>query len=583
MASFPGYFRAFFLTAATAVVTASAALTFTLPATAQGVIPGPAEPGRAEAEVRDIPVTRRSKPPAVIPSEAAATDFPDADVSLTLNEVIVEGSTVFDAGDFTSLYAEFIGKEVPVSAIFQIAEQATALYRRKGYILSQVIVPPQEIDGGVIRLQAIEGFVDKVIVEGEDGSWRDLVRKMTEKITRSRPLHSKVLERYLLLAGDLAGLTVNGVLAPSEDTPGAATLTVKTKLDRFDAAFLVTNDGSNFVGPFTGAAGITLNSIAGQHERIGLRAQTASSTRELFFVEGFAAVPFGTEGLTAYGRVSNSDSDPGNGLERFGVANGSLYVTGGLRYPVIRSRRMNLFVDAQFDWIDLSSDSSAFGLLSDDNLRVLRLSADFDFADVFLGARMPGVTTISARISQGLDAFGATQVNDPLASRANAGGSFTAVRAEIQRYQKLPVSRFSLLLAARGQYAGEELLASEEISFGAIDYLRGYDPSAILGDRGVAGKAELQFTQTLDENVPFIDRFQLYSFYDTGYVENLNFYGAGLNRGDVLHSTGGGVRLAFLDKFDLDLGLAYRMNDSTSATTFGSDRIRGYFRLTGEF
>ena len=35
----------------------------------------------------------------------------------------------------------------------------SARYRNDGYILSQVIVPAQSVEGGVVRLQAIEGHV----------------------------------------------------------------------------------------------------------------------------------------------------------------------------------------------------------------------------------------------------------------------------------------------------------------------------------------------------------------------------------------------------------------------------------------
>lgn len=546
-------------------------------------LPGPAQPGQAERAVRDQPlVPRRTADGVPLPGEAA-TVFPDTAVAFTLKAVVIEGSSLYDAAALRPLYAEFIDRTIPVTTVFAIAERATAFYRSNGYILSQVVVPPQEIDGGTVRLQVVEGFVDKVIVEGEDGSWRDLVQRMTDKITRSRPLHSSVLERYLLLAGDLAGLTVRGVLSPSEATPGAATLTVRSELDRFDAAFQIANYGSDFVGPVLAAGGLTGNSLLGQHERVGVRVQTATQTSELLFTEIFAAVPVGTEGTNVYGRFSNSDSDPGNGLERFDIANDSLHAAAGIRHPLIRSRRRNLFIDGQFEWIELESKSTVFGDLSDDRLRVVRVGADFDFVDAWFGGAMPALTTISVRLSQGLDLLDATDSGDPLASRPNAGATFTALRGEVQRYQRLPLEGVTVLVAARGQYAARPLLAGEEIGFGGLDYLRGYDPSTLLGDRGIAGKLELQVERAFGPAVPAIDRAQLYGFLDSGVVENIDFNGPGNNRTTTLHSTGGGVRIGLGGRFELDLGVAVRLNRSTSVTRFGGDRWRAMARLTGTF
>ena len=552
-------------------------------ALAQVTIPGPAQPGRAEEWLRNLPISPYRISPGPIVREGEGAGLPDVDLSLTIKKVVIEGSTVFDQGDFQPIFSKYTGREVPVAVIFQMAAEATAFYRGKGYILSQVIVPPQEVDGGVVRLQVVEGYVDNVVVEGEDGSRRDLVLAMTSKITRSRPLHSDDLERYLLLAGDLAGLQVQGFLSPSSSAPGAATLTVKTTYDRFEAAFQVANYGSEYVGPWTGSFGITENSLLGLHERIGVRLQTAPSVDELLFGEIVGSVPIGTEGTTVYGRLSNSASDPGNGLQQFGVTNDSLYVTVGARHPLIRSRRQNLFIDGRFDWVDLNSDSTTFGDISDDKLRVLRLTADYDFVDSWFGALMPAVTTISGRISIGLDAFGATKSGDPLASRTGADGTFTTLWADFQRQQRLPMRGVNLLVAARGQYAFEELLSSEEIGFGGMDFLRGYDPSTILGDRGIAGKAELQYTRPVDFG-QYLQSYQLYAFLDAGVIENINFDGLGNNKTNALYSTGGGIRLASANSLEFDLGLAALLNDNrNNVKNLGTDNLRLLFKVTGRF
>lgn len=554
------------------------------PAAAQVVIPAPAEPGRAEQSLRERPVTPEAVLPVEAPPPDAAAPPPGADeVPFILSDVRIQGSTVLDELDLRPLYADLLGREVTLATVYRIADEATALYRNRGYILSQVYVPPQQVADGVVTLQVVEGYVEDVVIEGETGG-RGLVERMVRKITHSRPLHIDVLEHYLLLAGDLAGVDVRGVLSPSETTQGAATLTVIVDYDRFEGSAFLDNLGSEFVGPWTFGGGMTANSLFGAHERLGFRFKTATQTNELAYAELFADVPIGTEGTTLYGQAAFSESEPGGGLQQFNLVNNSFYGKIGVRHPVIRTRRASLFLDAGFEWADLESDTETFGLISEDKLRVVRLAALGDVSDTLFG--LPSVTTYFMQVSFGLDAFDATSKSSPLSSRPGADAQFASVRADIRRYQGLGANGLTLLMAARGQYTDEPLLASEEIAFGGTDYLRGYDPSAVSGDRGLAGTLELQYQRALQEALLF-DRYQLYGFYDAGVVEDIDYGAPGVTRSETLQSAGAGVRLAARNNLEMDIGLGYKLNEvdpgGADPDTIDSDKLRVLFRINAGF
>lgn len=559
-------------------------LGFANSALAQVTIPGGAEAGRNTETVIRQPLAPLADSAAATSGNEVEIVAPETGTTFVLKGIEVSDSTVFSTDDFKALYADYLGTEIEVGIVFKIAAKATALYRSEGYILSQVIIPPQEIDGGIVKLQAVEGFVDNVIVEGELGSNRGLVAAYGEQIKASRPLRADKLERYLLLAGDLAGLKIEGIFSPSPNTPGASTLTMKSEYDWFEGTFAAVNSGSDEVGPWTGDAQLTFNSVLGMHERITLKGGLAGEFDELQVGEIQVSAPVGYEGTNIFGRYSFSNSNPGNGLQAFGINSTGSRWTVGVKHAVIRSRSKNLFLGVQFDWDDLKSTSSAFGTLSDDHLRVVRAVADFDFVDTALGSQMPALTTVRATVSQGLDIFGATTNASPAKSRTNADGSFSSISAEVQRLQKLGNSGFGVLLAARGQYASEPLLASEEFGFGGMDYGRGYDPSSIVGDRGLAGKIELQFTQSVDGPAAnFLETYQFYTFVDGGIVENLNFDGLGNSAALDLWSAGAGVRLGLVNNIDMDLAIAYRGKASNSVQNLGNNRLRALFKLEATF
>ena len=77
-----------------------------------------------------------------------------------------------------------------------IANRITARYRNDGYILSQAVVPRQDLRDGTLHIRVVEGFVNRVTVEGDgkDADSRGLVERYGQKITQDRPLKMKTLE-----------------------------------------------------------------------------------------------------------------------------------------------------------------------------------------------------------------------------------------------------------------------------------------------------------------------------------------------------------------------------------------------------
>ena len=127
------------------------------------------------------------------------------------------------------LYADLIGRKVTLQQVYDLAQRITAKYGSDGYVLSRAIVPPQELDpnGAVVRIQVIEGYIDRVEWPPQLAAYRDFFSHYAAKITAERPVNINTLERYLLLAGDLPGLKFKNSLKPHPTKPGAATLVVE--------------------------------------------------------------------------------------------------------------------------------------------------------------------------------------------------------------------------------------------------------------------------------------------------------------------------------------------------------------------
>ncbi len=190
-------------------------------------LPGAVLPGQIEQQFKKEPQIRAGQPErVVVPEVDQPVPSSARGIRFKLTKVVIEGATVYSESELRSVYQDRLDQEVSLAEIYQIASLLTAKYRNDGYILSRVIVPVQSIEGGEVRLKAVEGYVARVTIDGTTG-WRKLVQRYAAQITKSRPLKNSVLERYLLLMNDLPGAFARATIKPSPSEPGASEMIVE--------------------------------------------------------------------------------------------------------------------------------------------------------------------------------------------------------------------------------------------------------------------------------------------------------------------------------------------------------------------
>jgi hemolysin activation/secretion protein len=490
-------------------------------------------------------------------------------VRFTLAEIIVEGATVYPSDVLLAPYRARLGQSVTLQEIFDIAAAVETKYRDDGYILTRVVVPAQRIGDGRVHLRVIEGYIGEVKVVGDIGPVRELVERYVNKITQSRPARAEDIERYLLLANDVPGITAQGVLQPATDAEGAAQLTVNVERDWFSGYARIDNRESRFTGPWRLIASPGLNSFTPLGERIQATGLVAFDVPEEGYVGLSADTRVGSEGLTLGGNISYEETHPGFSLEPLDIETQTLRFGLVASYPIIRSRRTNLFASGGFDFSNI--DVNALGAaLSRDRLRVLWAGLQVDHRDSWGGANL-----LEIDVRQGLGILGATGSNDPLRSVADADGTFTSLQLNAARRQRI-TDTLNLYMGGKAQFSFEPLLADEQCSVGGETYGRGYDPGEIADDNCLAGTLELQYNpQWRPEFLKdYVQSYQLYGFYDVGRVwpENGDF-----EHGNSLQSAGIGLRTQFTDWLRIDLEIAEPLTRQRSADTGDDDHTPQFY------
>lgn len=551
-----------------------AMLTAATAAFAQAVPPA-AEPSRVGGQIAPMQLPLASQAgPAV--SSAGETGAPEGaeEVTFALESVAIDGMTVYRESDVSYLYKEMLGKEISLADVFALAEKLTVKYRNEGYVLTQAVVPPQTIEGGEIRLHVVEGFVDKVTLQGETRADISYLVPFAEKIRAARPLNAKVLERYVLLMNDIAGMTARAVLLPSPATPGASDLTLVVDQKPYDLFFQIDNRGSRYIGGFQANAGIGFNNLFGLYEGINTQVVTAPDgwpERELDYAGVTWTQFLDHEGTKLSLAASVTSTQPGFDLEPFGIEGVAHNYNAELARPFIRSRTENLIASVKFNYLN-SERNDNLGLgRTEDRLRILRAGGMWQFTDRFIG-----VNSLSCEISKGLDILGASDRGAANMTRALGRPDFFKTTAEVSRLQRIS-DTFEFFASAAAQISPHTLLASEEFGVGGAAYGSAYDNSEITGEDGIAARLELRASNLFATS---LDMVQLYGFYDAGKVWDKD-NAVVKERERSLASAGAGVRFAINGNFSGSFEVAAPL--TREVETADDNDIRGFATLTARF
>lgn len=518
----------------------------------QGLRTSPQMPGTLE-----LPASTVTPQHPLVDHQQAQTPALRSSAPFKVNKVILEGVHSFSENSFKPLLAQLEGRQVTLAQVNAVADAITQRYRHAGFALIRTFVPAQRIDNGELHLRVFEGRVNTVKIEGADNR---AVSAYAQNIQKEAPLKGETLERNLLLMNDLPGYEARGTLAASPVLAGTD-LNVQTERRRWEGFIGADNRDSRYFGPWQAYGGIALNDPFEIGDQISLRYGRSLESDKMSFYEGQYEMPIGSQGTMLSLLAQHNEGDPAVASILDANSNGD---TAAVRitHPWIRSREQTFKTSAAFTWFNGQSEyfnDPDLPPSSDDRIRALRLGASWDFVD-----RHGGRNLLKGELSKGLNVMGASSESRANPSREGGETDFTKLQLDAQRVQDLSgiTPGLELYLALTGQTAfGNRLLTPEQFGVGGSQFGRGYDPSEITGDSGVAGKVELQYNrqhQIKDLVIPT----QYYGYWDVGKVwsEKPRFVGS-----ESLASAGIGAHVQVAKDLFISPELAFPLTRSVSA------------------
>jgi hemolysin activation/secretion protein len=512
------------------------------------------------------PATERSNAQVHVDSrraiEPTACPFDSSPLKLTVSKLEFtrpDGTALAPEVAQTLTGIEPAAGERPLREVCEIRDRANAALRHAGWVAS-VQIPAQEITGGTLRLNVITAHIVEVHVRGSAGPYEALLRDRIAKIQALNPLNEQEVERLLLLAGDIPGLEVQLSLRPAGTEQGAVIGDLSVTFRRFAVLANVQNENSRETGRWTGYARAEIYGLTGIGDVTYAGFSTTSDFHEQMVAQVGHTMTLDGNGLTFGPRFTYAWSRPDLGALDFRT---NTLITGfDLSRPLIRSLNANVRANGGFDYVNQRSSVGAGDQavpLLDDRLRIGFIGIDADYRRLRYDGGTALSVTGSIQLRKGFNLFDASKpgVNGGLLqSRIDGNSRAFVVRGNIDAIIGLgPI--FSLRAQGQAQWANDPLLNYEEYSVGNLTIGRGYDPGVSIGDRALAGHAELR------ADLPIRARIgtQIFGFYDHVYLRNLS--ASAIDPSHTFRSVGGGARISLPGSMVVELAYAHPL-DRTS-------------------
>lgn len=511
---------------------------------------------------REAPSAARLKIDGDIERAPCALDSPAyADIKVTITDAQFNNLQGITPAELKASYAALLGADRPISTICTIRDAAATALRAKGY-LAAVQVPVQRIENGVVRFEVLFAKIVAIRVRGNAGPAEGALQAYMQHLIEEKVFNRYRAERYLLLSRDMPGYEVRLALKPAGTAPGELVGEISVIRTPLDVNFSAQNFSSHSSGRWSGALQAATYGLLGA-DRLTASVSSTADFKEQQIVQVGYDTKLGGDGLTLSGNFTYAWSKPTLDGAAFTIKARTLFATGEVRYPWIRTQGFSLISAAGFDYLNQTvtyDDGTVAGALSRDKLRVGFLRIDMDAADVpeRRAPRWRGSGSIELR--QGLNVLGASppsiaRPTNPLGpltpARADGDRTSTLVRASASFEYSLG-NGFWIAALPRAQYAFTPLFSFEEYSAGNFSIGRGYDPGVIIGDSGVGSGFELRLPNTR----PFqkVDLTVLpFAFTDVAWTwQKASSNQSTAANPDFVASVGGGLRAVLNARFRID-------------------------------
>jgi hemolysin activation/secretion protein len=445
-----------------------------------------------------------------------------------IKTVKLDGAQSLTKEEQDKLTGQYIGTCMDLASINKLMHDITNYYINKGNVTTRLAIPKQDLKQGTLTLMVIEGKIESI--ELNENTPRDKRQiAMAFPNLNGKNLNLRDIEQGLDQLNRLSSSKATMKIEPSTRA-GYSRIIITNKVEK-DSRASVTYDNSGQGS--TGKNKVTITGEqdnllgAGDYWSMSYNEDTATHNyqKKSQLVSGIVSVPYGYWTFSANGSYSEYVNTINVTNQEFQTHGQTSTGTGKIERVLHRDQNSKTSANVALtvkDTLNFIEDTE----LSASTQQLSILKAGVDHTLQALG----GVWYAALNYERGMKLFGAQEDASDIASN-DAHAQFDKCSFEANVYKPFAVKSANLAFRSGviGQYTGDALFPSEQITMGDRYTVRGFQESSLSGDSGAYVRNELMW------NAP--------QFTDNQYVNrtvgNLQPY-IGLDAGVAKTKDGGG-------------------------------------------
>ncbi|MDR0247287.1 MAG: ShlB/FhaC/HecB family hemolysin secretion/activation protein [Burkholderiales bacterium] len=470
--------------------------------------------------VQETPGIEEKKPSTIQEDDGRSPgELPDVEPMFKIDEIDITGNTILTNREIEKIVAPFRGVPLGVNRANLLIRRLTVAYIEKGYITTRAYLQEQNLKGGKLRIDIVEGSLEGIRYNGSELPFGVQLAFPTRE---GEKLYLPDLEQGVDQLNRLRRNQAKVMLVPGEK-PGGTFVEVENRPQSSTYFNLGIDDaGSPSSGRTRLRGSVETESLLGFQEYMTVNYTGSSNTNAALFS---ANAPHGYD-LFSY---TFSYSDYLSPLGNFALYSGNTYWHNIAWNRVLqRNAQGKTALDVSF------SQRTMRRYINDVELTPQRLSSIRVAVNTFKRLSW-GQWMAEGAYSQGIGIFNANSDPSGLPDEA-AHSHFKKISGLFSLGIPL-VNDWLYRSSISWQYSKTGLYSSEQLYLGGDTTVRGFIESPVAGDRGFVWRNDASFgLRSAPLGLPAM--FEPYIFLDYGRAMQL-----ALNEWQQLAGTGFGARL----------------------------------------
>lgn len=457
--------------------------------------------------------------------------------------------------ELAHILKNYVGKEVSLSDLSNLANEISEFYRNNNYLVAKAILPPQEIEQGMVKILLLKGNVGEIRLQNHSALSNKFVSRLSNTtVNTSEFILKDELEKFALTINDVPGVNAGLQLSAGKKV-GEANLLIKINdAKRFSGYVSVDNQGNKYTGRYRLAAGTKVNNLTGWGDELKLDLLSSNQANLKNARIDYSSLIDGYS--TRFGVTANYLHYKLGGNFKSLQSQGHSHNLGAyLLHPTIRTPNFRLSTKVSFNHQNLTDEQQAVTVKQKRKINSLTVGIDGSWNLIKDGTTYFSLSTLFGNL--------ANQTNEKqhnVAEDFQPKSHFTVYNYRLSHEQILPKS-FAFNIGINGQFADKTLESSQKMLLGGLSGVRGHQAGAASVDEGHLIQTEFK------HYLPVFSQSVLVSslFYDYGFgksYKNSQSLAQSVKNNVKLQSVGAGLSFSDAGSYAINVSVAKPLDNN---------------------